>query len=80
MKTLGDLENAALEELEAENQKLGNEIDAIREQRKVITTIIDRKLTEQRVLAKMNGLSEEELSVVVRLGALKAAAKAHEPA
>ena len=39
-----EAESATLEELIAENQRLGREQDAIKEQRRVLAALIDRKL------------------------------------
>lgn len=40
-----DPETATLEQLIAENQRLGREQDAIREKRRYLNTFIDKKLT-----------------------------------
>lgn len=58
-----NLETMTLAELEAANQALGLEIDALRDKRRAINAVRDRKMTEQRM--ERLGLSDSDVQVLV---------------
>lgn len=57
-----NLESMTIDELVAANQELGVEIDALREKRREINAVRDRKIAAQRI--EQLGLSEQDLETL----------------
>lgn len=58
-----NLDTMTIDELVAANQALGVEIDALREKRRQINAVRDRKIREQQI--EQLGLSTQDMQILV---------------
>lgn len=70
-----DYATMTLEDLEAENQRLGAEQDKIKAEREEIRRHMDQKVHERNAKAKLASLSEDEVKALGEMLQAKAEAK-----
>lgn len=64
---MADYENMTIEELEAENIRLSSERERIRARQRELNAVLDRKLAERSLKAKLGALSSAEQVALIGL-------------
>ena len=60
-------DSMSLEELEAENIRLSNERNAIKQQQMELTAVIDRKIAERDAALKLSAMSPAERAALTQI-------------